>query len=246
MRRVDSLEKTLMLGGIGGRRIRGWQRMRWLDAITDPMDVSLSELWELVMDREAWRAAIHGVAKSRTQLSDWTELNWKRLKLSIISPDFRDKKSPPEVICPRSQCYWVKELRLEKKLRLGLLVKFLRIMFYILGDYLRWSNSLIISSAIYNLLFKLTTENVFCFHICIFLIKILFGSYNNLLIFSPGFVSLVLLYNINLNVLIMLLKNPFILVLYLSFGVYVFLFSFCWLFFMIVALLMAVKLFTVN
>jgi len=81
MRRIDSLEKTLMLGGIGGRRRRGWQRMRWLDGITDLMDVSLSELQELVMDREAWCTVIHGVTKSRTRLSFW--LNWTELKQDL-------------------------------------------------------------------------------------------------------------------------------------------------------------------
>ena len=88
MWRVDSLEKTLMLGGIGGRRRRGWQRMWWLYGITDSMDWSLSELRELVMDREAWCAVIHGVAKSRKQLSDWTELNWR---LVLVKKQGRNK-----------------------------------------------------------------------------------------------------------------------------------------------------------
>ena len=76
MRRVNSLEKTLMLGGIGGKKKRGWQRMRWLDGVTDSMGISLSEFQELVMDREAWHAAIHGLTKNRIWLSDWTELKW--------------------------------------------------------------------------------------------------------------------------------------------------------------------------
>ena len=103
MRRVDSLEKTLMLGGIGGKRRRVRQRMRWLDCMTDSMDMSLGELWELVIDREAWRAAIHGFAKSWTRLSNWTELN-VHIPLTLINKAVNDVWDDFTVFLLRSLC----------------------------------------------------------------------------------------------------------------------------------------------
>ena len=107
MRRVDSLEKPLMLGGIGGRKRRGRQRIRWLDGITVSMDMILGELRVLVIDREAWRAAIHGVTKSRTQLRDWTELNWNLLELTKLESRIKWKWSEWYGYC----CWWLTDTR---------------------------------------------------------------------------------------------------------------------------------------